>query len=179
MKKLILFWALAHLSAFGQEVGLKNFREFYSSLQVVFDIDPASSSVISDTFSAVYQSLPSTGIYKEFNSSSHWAMYRLVAEFCRARVERDSQLAPEKRWLHRNINFSSSPTAQTDKLNSLMEEYSGLLWARALTVEEKNLFNEHIAAEVKEIGGTVTALKPILVGLCLSMGTSAEFFIRY
>lgn len=153
-------------------VALKNFREIFESLQVALRITPLPDGMVSKTFQAIRESLPSAHDVGQYNGSMQWALVKLTSEACRSRIETDSNLPSDKRWLHKKINFKTSPQAQD--LSSAVMDYAAVFWQRPTKNNEETAISTFLESIIKESPDEVKSLVSILTALCSMMGSATE-----
>ena len=175
----LLIFQIWGQSIFAGEVALKNFRELYESLQVVTGIQAFSFPKISKTYEAVYETLPALGQVKEFSPSMHWALLRLVSEFCAERIKQDSILTPPNRWFHKQIQFDKAPDKQNEALITTINEYSEVFWQRSLKIKEKEVLQNYLIETIKELNSSSESLPSLLISTCTLFGFSPDFFMRH
>ena len=171
MKRLLFLLVIILGQAHGG-IAIKNFREFYESLQVSTGIGASQNFV--KAFTAVKEQLPQSGLPSEMNASAQMGMLALSSTACDEMITSDSKLDVDKRWVHRQIDFSkTADQLLMEPANSVFEEYAGIFWQRNPTVGEKSFYQEM----VKELLANPSDLKESLLLLCTIAATGPDFFI--
>ena len=173
MIKLLLAFALSSTLIRASEVSIKDFRELYESLKASMNLDPGPSDAIKKQYDSIFEILPPSGNVNEYNASMQWALTKLTSEFCRERIKKDAVLPSNARWIHRQVDFSASPQAQTG-LSMTLNEYTDVFWQRALKTDEETISNDFASRVATELPDTASALVPYLTSLCTIIGTSTD-----
>ena len=173
MKKVILGLIACSMLAKANEVSIKDFRELYESLKTSMNLDPAPSDALKTLYDSVYEILPPSGDVKEYNASMQWALTKLTAEFCRQRIKKDALLPSDARWLHKKVDFSHPPKAQTE-MPFTLNEYADVFWQRAVKPDEEKILDDFAKGVANALPDNSTSLVPYLASLCAIIGTSTD-----
>ena len=172
MKYFLLFFFSTF--ALAKNPALKNFREAYRSLAVSTQITPDEN--LAKIYDLFKETLPKTGKVSEYSGPMQLAAIQLSGAFCEKRIALDSTLSPEKRFLHKSINFTQSPKALTQShKESLIDEYADAFWQRPTTIEEEKILLEGIGTLANLGGDTELDMKVFLTLFCTVFGTSTDF----
>ncbi len=171
MNKTILILSLVACQAFAGST-VKNFRELYESL--LTSIGMEKSDNVNKAFTKVKEQLPQWGLISEVNSSSLMATMALGSTACEELILSDSKLGSEKRWIHKQIDFSKDGKQLLSAPgNSVFEEYANIFWQRSLTPFEQTHFTQMTA----ELNSQSSDLKDTLLQLCTVVVSSPDFYI--
>ncbi len=102
------------------------------------------------------------------------AILAMASTACHELIRSDSQIATERRWVHRKINFNDGVNQLlTETPNFVFQEYAEIFWQRDVLPNEIKLLQ-------KMVGETMDNPSDILEGLlmvCTTMASAPDFFV--
>lgn len=165
-------------SAVAADVRIKNFRELPLSLEAVTGTSYKGTEIRSFHQARATQ-FPQYGQLSELGSTFLMAELSYSALFCEAMVVKDSKLSPDKRYAHKNIDFTKGHKQLTSSLQQeLIEDYAGMFWGRSLDADEVTILNQLVDDLKAEHPDTAESLRVILIQVCAVYGSSFDFLLQ-
>lgn len=177
MKLTLSLLFLAQVT-FAAPLAIRNFEEIWQTYQLAMHTVP--SPELKTLYSNVKETLPKKGTVDEYTTAMQVGIVKLSGGFCDALVKSDKAKSSKDRWVHKKVDFGSTPKA-IDVVTRLLvlEEYADILWQRSPTAEELNHLKVWMEETAAELPDSSEALVPFFSSACVLVASSVSSLILY
>ena len=167
---------LTSLSAVGNEIAIKNFREIFESLIKATGVTPTQTHITA--YQQVRDALPKFGEIEEYTPAMSLGVLKLSGHFCKSLIAEDAAKPPVQRRAHKEVDFQKPPKEMSESIRmSVIHSYAGLFWqATPASNEVLRLLNlmEKLAASASV---TSQGTKDVLLMTCTAVASAVEFLV--
>ncbi len=158
----VLFFA----NTAGADLGIKNYRQLYSSMAVVTGV-PKDNRTTAAYFSTAYRRLSENGNVSGVTAPLLLTTTVLASRFCKEMIQMDSLKASGQRMAHGSVDFTKGPgSLSAEAQKDILTSYAYLFWGLEPTASELSIGLTTLNEAKQGQPETPDSLKKVLMAAC-------------
>lgn len=167
MKKIILgAFLIATPFQSMADVGIKNYRQLYSTMSVVTGV-PKSNSTTATYFATAYRRLSETGSVSSVTAPLLLTTTVLASRFCKEMIAMEAGKNSSARAAHAAVDFTKGPKSFNDSSQrDVFTRYAYLFWGMQPSQAEMNIGLQTFSEASQGLTDTPDSLRKVLLAGC-------------